>query len=90
MAADRTPQVQARARSAQLRERALGILEDMSEQASKVYAVASAGRAFVGDDAVTEQHLFEVIQDMLASTSLQTTLKQVIDDLAAQAEVHHG
>lgn len=74
----------------QLRERALQIINELGEETSRVYAVASAGRAFVGEDAVTEQHLFEVIQGLVERTSLQQTLEGMVKEMASLAEIRHG
>ena len=65
-----------------LHQNALGILDELNEEHGKVYAVASAGRAFVGEAAVTENHLFAVIETMCENVILINLLRTSITELA--------
>lgn len=61
------------------------MLNELGEEQGKVYAVASAGRAFVGDGAVTENHLFSVIETLCGDVTLTNSLRRLIAELAERA-----
>ena len=68
-----------------LHEHAMHVLDELNEEQSKVYAVASAGRAFVGEDAVTEKHLFSVIETLCGDVILTNAMRGLIAELAERA-----
>ena len=68
-----------------LHEHALVVLNELGEEQGKAYAVASAGRAFVGDGAVTKNHLFSVIETLCGNAILTNSLRKLIAEIAERA-----
>jgi hypothetical protein len=75
-----------------LRQRALLLLNEMGQESGKAFAIAAAGRSFVGESAILENHLFETIEDILGDAVLRNELEKAINELAALAarEARHG
>ena len=68
-----------------LHRQTMSLLDELDGEQSKVYAVASAGRAFVGKDAVNESCLFSVIGDLCEDITLTSTLRKLVTEMAARA-----
>ena len=86
MASKIIPENTANRRSVEsLHEYALVLLDELNEEQDKAYAVASAGRAFVGESAVTENHLFSVIETLCGNAVLTNSLRTLIAELAERA-----
>lgn len=76
-----------------LRHRAMNLLQEMRQESEKAFAIATAGQALVGENAITERCLFTVIEDILSDAVLQTELERTITELASLAdtrEASHG
>lgn len=68
-----------------LHQHAISILDELDGEQGKVYAVASAGRAFVGKDAINESNLFSVIETLCEDVIYTNTLRKLVTELALRA-----
>jgi len=68
-----------------LYERAISLVDEVDGMASMTYSVASAGRAFCGEDQPSEQNIFSVIELLTQDTKLTSALRGLIEELARAA-----
>lgn len=64
-------------------------VDSIEDKLNRIYAVAAAGQAFIGEEAGTAASLFVVIQDM-ASGMAELRLAQNLVATLCAGEVPHG
>lgn len=66
-------------------EHANAAIEELEDQCSKVYSIATAGWSYVGEDAPVEQNIFSVIELLSRNTTPMNLLRELVAELAKSA-----